>query len=480
MVQRLVRIGTPVFVLLLLATACRFGFDSSADEFTFSSGGDSPFGGAAATGLDLLAVGARLQMQAGFELLDEHLPAPVASASAAALADDFVVTGGVPTYLTTANCDPDVLLLDTAGGPLVQAGSLPYGKQGGSLKPTADGALLELMGYCNEPDAEEAKVLRNLQPAQDFSELGQFPISAYHFSSGVVTSTDGRDRLLVAGGYGCGPLTDVVESMTISDGSASLASVDLPTARCLAAGVGAGSKLYVFGGSGYTDCAPPASMGANPLLDEILAVGVDPDSVEVVARLPEPLADGCAVTRPEGDILVFGGMRFAEVSPGDWRREVTDAVYRFDPAMAELSLLADRLPTPRAGLACAVNASGRVVLFGGADEQRHASDEILAFEPYAPAGDLTGKPVDAGLPDARWTSLDLDADAPEGTSITVQVRISASPPDGDGPAWVAVTPGPLPADLPRGRFLQWRLELSSASPLSTPTVRSLQVRYTAD
>ncbi|GMU62391.1 MAG: hypothetical protein AMXMBFR34_41540 [Myxococcaceae bacterium] len=137
----------------------------------------------------------------------------------------------------------------------------------------------------------------------------------------------------------------------------------LPSPRPLVTAAASGDRLYVFGGS--TTATPPLANATDVLLDEIVAVGLSPDSATVVGRLPEPLMGACAVTRGDGTILVVGGAHYAG-SGAMLALEPVDSVLVFDPATAQVTASAARLAQPRVGLACAIGPDDRVYLFGGA------------------------------------------------------------------------------------------------------------------
>lgn len=119
----------------------------------------------------------------------------------------------------------------------------------------------------------------------------------------------------------------------------------------------------------------------------------------------------------------------------------------------------------------------------------------LNLKRYKPQGQLLSPPVDLlnGIPGnekikpaAAISGLKLffAGEAPQGTSITWQIR-SADTPDMTSPAWgefetvgrgEAVT-----ADIGSGthkRYIQWRALLESSDPLKTPVVRSAHIKRT--
>jgi hypothetical protein len=244
------------------------------------------------------------------------------------------------------------------------------------------------------------------------------------------------------------------------------------------AGAAAGDRLYVFGGSTDVNCELPAHWNLNPLVADIVAVGLAPPRADLVGSLPEPRAGGCAVARQDGTIVIFGGVAYRPGLTG-FDPVVQPGVLLFDPADNSVAPYPVDLLAPRAGQACARTADDRVLLFGGADENLRPTGEILVFEPFAASGTLSGPPVGSQVPGARWTTLELVADLPAGTAVQVEVRIADDPASWTGleAGYQAVLPGVLSADLPRGRYLQWRATLTTTNPTVTPTLRSVRLGF---
>ncbi len=125
-----------------------------------------------------------------------------------------------------------------------------------------------------------------------------------------------------------------------------------------------------------------------------------------------------------------------------------------------LSLLAD----PKEGL-----------LIGAGDP-----GAVLRLEPgHVASGSLTSDVLDAKLI-SRFGAVNWKANAPAGTSVSVQLRTgNVGEPDDTWSDWSPERSDPAgsPANVPPGRFAQYRVKLSTTETGSTPELRSLAIRY---
>jgi hypothetical protein len=105
--------------------------------------------------------------------------------------------------------------------------------------------------------------------------------------------------------------------------------------------------------------------------------------------------------------------------------------------------------------------------------------EWLRMSPYCPEGSFRSRVHDVGAP-ARWDDVELDADVPAGTSVTCQVRAGdTARPDESWSPWIVAGAGTATGRVPvRGRFGQYRLRLTTASPSRTPVVRAVALHAT--
>jgi hypothetical protein len=98
---------------------------------------------------------------------------------------------------------------------------------------------------------------------------------------------------------------------------------------------------------------------------------------------------------------------------------------------------------------------------------------------YAARGTVVSEVLDAKMV-SKWGSLRWEADAPEGTAVTVAVRSgNVAEPDETWSDWSAEQADARKAVIsaPAARFLQYRLTLASADPARTPAVRAVSLRY---
>jgi len=457
----------------------RVGYDLLALQGAVEQGATDPdpFGGAETGSVTVDETGARLGHEPGFALAPSTLPVRVAAGAACGSGENVLVAGGSETFPSYTTCAGQMLKY-MRDGTVSTLGDLPWANQGLALHEMG-GALYSVMGYCGGPSADEQNVYRFPSLGATPALVGTFPHGAYHFSSGVVKGPAGDQVLAVAGGYGSGPLREQVQTMT-ADGVATVLTSTLPTARCMAGHGTTQDSLLLFGGSEQVDCLLPATAATDVLLDEIVSVTPGTDSVEVVDHLPQSVAASCAVTRANGDIYIFGGVHYVEESPGTFTREVIRSVYCYTPSTGSFEDHGELLPAPRAAMSCAVTADDRVVLFGGVGPDLTPTDEILMFEPQSETGWLTGALMDSGVAGARWTEMKVTADVPDGTTLTMAVRISDDPVDfASALDWTDVSGLviTLPDDLPRGQYVQWRATLTSADGSSTPTLHSVKMHY---
>jgi len=126
-----------------------------------------------------------------------------------------------------------------------------------------------------------------------------------------------------------------------------------------------------------------------------------------------------------------------------------------------------------AGQATAFLPSGSEILVAASNPAEvHALSEVQATE-----GTLDS-PVLRAQPLADWGRAMLEADAPEGTNVTLQFRTGfTEEPDATWSAWTPpLKSGELPG-LPPSRFAQFRVRLTSTRGGATPIARGVTVRY---
>ncbi|MGZ5398988.1 MAG: DUF4082 domain-containing protein [Nocardioides sp.] len=100
--------------------------------------------------------------------------------------------------------------------------------------------------------------------------------------------------------------------------------------------------------------------------------------------------------------------------------------------------------------------------------------DALETSRYAANGTFSSRVFDAGQA-SRWGVVTPDADAPAGTTLEVQVRTGdTATPDETWSGFITVAGGQAPT-TPAGRYLQYRLLMTSTDALVTPVIRSLTI-----
>ncbi|HXH27801.1 MAG TPA: hypothetical protein VNL37_02080, partial [Candidatus Polarisedimenticolia bacterium] len=100
------------------------------------------------------------------------------------------------------------------------------------------------------------------------------------------------------------------------------------------------------------------------------------------------------------------------------------------------------------------------------------SVDWMRMTPYAPSGSFESRVFDAGVP-VVWDAATWNAGTPASTSLTVLVRTGDTPtPDG---SWTAYAPLASSGDLvaQTARYLQYRADLSTGNPDTTPDLRDI-------
>ena len=118
------------------------------------------------------------------------------------------------------------------------------------------------------------------------------------------------------------------------------------------------------------------------------------------------------------------------------------------------------------------------------EEERGEYVLRLALKRFRQRGEVVGPVIDVAEGDAPVKSpcqvqtlrLDWEADTPAGTSIRLQVRTASQPLAGEEEwsEWVPAESGRDIATI-RGRYAQWRAELTTGDPTATPTLTSVQL-----
>lgn len=454
---------------------------SSEDGGEGDSDGELPDGSVVTDNLvETTATNGELPREVGFAVDTARLPAPVSFPAATGYEDRVYIAGGSFGF-GSYDCTSAILEYIPNEGSITIGPDLALMNQGLQLVRGSGGLIYIMMGYCGGSQEDEEFVFSFEPSGTDLVEVGSFLEGAFYFAGGVLPGESGQDVLVAAAGYGSGPILDWVQVLD----PASPDEATLPpefafsTPRCLMGSAVSNDVLYAFGGDEDTECSLDRMVTDVLLTAEIVAVEVSPPRVEAVGSLPEPMAGSCAVTRPDGSIILFGGHHYLE-DEGNFVLRPVPTVHTFEPARRDVEVHAAVLPAPRTGMACAITDSGQIYLFGGADEELHPSDEILIFEPYSPSVTLRGTPIDSGALGTGWTSVHVEAIVPDGTSIELSVRVGdqMSRPPHDPVGWITIgLDEALPLGTLRGRYLEWKADLTSSSPLVTPTLEHLSFTY---
>jgi hypothetical protein len=102
----------------------------------------------------------------------------------------------------------------------------------------------------------------------------------------------------------------------------------------------------------------------------------------------------------------------------------------------------------------------------------------LLEDKFSTSGTVTSEVLDAKLA-SKWGELSWQAETPPGTRVSVALRSgNISEPDETWSDWSAEkTGGAADAAVPPARFVQYRITLATDSPVVTPAVRAITLRY---
>jgi hypothetical protein len=104
--------------------------------------------------------------------------------------------------------------------------------------------------------------------------------------------------------------------------------------------------------------------------------------------------------------------------------------------------------------------------------------EWMRVSPYAPAGRFTSGVLDAGAP-VDWRELSWDAIVPDRTTLGIRVRTGDAPvPGGSWSRWRRLARSGDGVGA-QSRYAQYRADLATADPSSTPALRAVRLRYSS-
>ncbi len=109
-------------------------------------------------------------------------------------------------------------------------------------------------------------------------------------------------------------------------------------------------------------------------------------------------------------------------------------------------------------------------------------DDLRFTEPptYYSSGTIASQVLDTGISGAVWDGLFWDETLQSNTDITFEVRASDTlfAKDAATPSWNAVGgTSPVISGLPSGRYIQWRVTLTTSDTANTPTLHEVRVYY---
>ncbi|MGH9176652.1 MAG: IPT/TIG domain-containing protein, partial [Vicinamibacterales bacterium] len=127
--------------------------------------------------------------------------------------------------------------------------------------------------------------------------------------------------------------------------------------------------------------------------------------------------------------------------------------------------------------AVAISQSMRPVVSDGAVAGGSLVIDWMRLGPYSATGTFLSRVYDGGNNATTWTAIHWTADAPTGAGLTVSVRAGGTPvPDATWSAFTTVAGSGAPINL-AGRYLQYRVELTTTNPQITPVFRNVTLGY---
>jgi len=125
--------------------------------------------------------------------------------------------------------------------------------------------------------------------------------------------------------------------------------------------------------------------------------------------------------------------------------------------------------------------SGSRVYFTGSDGSTVQIGVFMNVTAYEPEGTYVSSVFDSGSRLTTWQSIQEGAQVPSTTRLTASLRSGdTATPDASWSGWQTVDAFGRPPSPLRGRYVQYRLLLSSPSRTPTPTVDDVTVTYALD
>jgi hypothetical protein len=212
------------------------------------------------------------------------LAQPVHDAAGGVIGGRPVVFGGGASTVT------DAVQLVPASGPTRVAGRLPRGRADVS-SATAGGVVYLVGGYDGTTMTPDVLATRD---GVSFRTLGRLPVAVRYPAVAILSG-----RLFVvggatSGGENAGVDTDVVQTLDLATGAASVLT-HLPATRSHASAVVLGGAVYVLGGH----------VGGR-WSDEVVRLDPATGAVRVVAHLPQAVSDAAVAVVGDAAYLLGG------------------------------------------------------------------------------------------------------------------------------------------------------------------------------
>src|SRR5262249_33540034 len=152
--------------------------------------------------------------------------------------------------------------------------------------------------------------------------------------------------------------------------------------------------------------------------------------------------------------------------------------YRIDWPPGQVDLYIDGALAQSVAQTISVNMRPAISDFNANPSVAALVIDWIRMTPYTSPCTYTSAVVDSITPSTDWQSASLTSFEPAGTDVTVETRSGPTPTPGG--SWSSFQPlVATTIQSPRNRYLQYRLQLTSASPGVTPTAEAVEVCFEA-
>jgi len=414
-----------------------------------------------------------LAQEPGFEIKNTALSSPRAWGMAAPFGPDIYLFGGATDSGGTVY-STEVSKYSPATDAITSVATLTKGLYMSAAVTAPDNKIYLVKGYDNDIYFE-GKVQQFDPVTLALNALTPSGMIAANRHTVVIQGS----LLYIFGGYGTGPLRHEIQTYDVTTQKMATLTTNMTPVgggrtRLQACGAPNG-KIYIFGGS-TSKTTGDNPVESNAVVADILEFTPSPDSLTKVASLPVPLMNVALGLLSDGKIYVVGGD--TPTTPPSTQRSA--AVYTFDPSTKQVEESQDvKLPVGLSGPAYAMGENGKLYLFGGRTDSG-LNDAVIEMFPYHKTGTVLGPIQDTGGAGSLWLELDWQLAAPGNTQIQLAARTADKvfQQDDKTLAWQNITASPpVTANLPSGRYLQWRATLSTTNTANTPALRGVTIRY---